>query len=288
MGEQQIGVAIAKAVDALLFVADNEIEMGIGEAVFEQRFEIAVLLLAGVLKLVNHKVIEPHAHAFVEKWHPAFKHLVNKVGGVGKQNHAVVFAILVEQFANFAQQSQFPNVGCHFLCHINFVGNRHIFFQNLQQIRHIGHAVGFYIRCLKLALHLFGMFNPFLEVFDFPANGVSVTDVLQSIVEVGYIKCEDKIFDVAFFLRHLLFFLLYLCGNLSHKLAESRFAGAGAEIAHIFLQRLVVSHKFFVAKNIGKFHQIVNPRGAKNIPIAIGSYLFQHKFFNPLQQVVAF
>ena len=127
---KQVGVAVAEAVNTLLLITDDEVVVGAAEAVFEQWLEILVLLAAGVLKLINHKVIEPHTHTLIYEWHITFHHLVNEVGGVGYENLIVVFAVLFQVFVNLSEQSQLPKVGDDAFGHV------HRFFPTDKSLQH--------------------------------------------------------------------------------------------------------------------------------------------------------
>ena len=50
------GIGVAEAVDRLLGVTDEHVEIAIGQALLEQATEVLILLGARVLELVNHEV----------------------------------------------------------------------------------------------------------------------------------------------------------------------------------------------------------------------------------------
>ena len=50
------GVGVAKAVNRLLGVTDEHVEIAIGQALLEQAAEVLILLGARVLELVDHEV----------------------------------------------------------------------------------------------------------------------------------------------------------------------------------------------------------------------------------------
>ena len=107
---QDVGVAVAEAVDALLLVADDEVAVAFAQAIFQQWYEVLILLGACVLELVDHEIVEPRAHALVHKGYTAFECLGHKLVGVRYHDTLVVAVHLLELGADCAQQPQPPYV----------------------------------------------------------------------------------------------------------------------------------------------------------------------------------
>ena len=80
---QETWVAIPESIYRLFLVADDEIAVSIVTTLLKQRFEVLVLLAAGVLKLVNHIIVKFGPSMFVNKACSTVKDLFDEFIGVG-------------------------------------------------------------------------------------------------------------------------------------------------------------------------------------------------------------
>ena len=76
------------------------------EGLLQQRLEVVILLAAGVLKLVDHEVVDPRAHPLVDEVHPTVEHACNQVVGVGDEHLVGVQSILLDVVVDAADQRQ--------------------------------------------------------------------------------------------------------------------------------------------------------------------------------------
>ena len=112
---KQAWVGVAEAVDRLLGVADDEVEVvaAVRQALVQQRHEVVVLLVARVLELVDHEMVDPRAHAFIDKRHGVVSghEVVDEVVGVGNEHHVVVLAVLLQFQVYLSDESEQSHVG---------------------------------------------------------------------------------------------------------------------------------------------------------------------------------
>ena len=104
---QQRPVGIAPPVDTLLHIAHNQIGVVVTEALADKRSKVAPLQIGGILKLVDHKVVDPRTNLLVDKGGIVFvDHLVENPGRIGEQQHIVLSLILLDATVYVDQYAQ--------------------------------------------------------------------------------------------------------------------------------------------------------------------------------------
>ena len=104
---QQFPVGVAEAVDTLFYVSHNQIGPVVCQAFFDQRTEVVPLHAAGVLKFINHIMIDVRTGLFVDEWGVAASdHFIQQLGRIGNQHDILFLPIGGYLAGNVGQDTQ--------------------------------------------------------------------------------------------------------------------------------------------------------------------------------------
>ena len=92
---QQFPVGVPEAIDALLHVAHDQVCLAPREAIPQQWEKIMPLHGAGILKLVDHVMVDPRAGLLIDKGCVApVDHPAQQIGRIGDEHHVLLFPII--------------------------------------------------------------------------------------------------------------------------------------------------------------------------------------------------
>ena len=92
---QQFPVGVPEAIDTLLHVANDQVCLAPREAIPQQWEEIMPLHGAGILKFVDHVMVDPRAGLLIDKGCVApVDHPAQQIGRIGDEHHVLLFPII--------------------------------------------------------------------------------------------------------------------------------------------------------------------------------------------------